>query len=61
MIWLNVDIEVPFLDLFGVRDHLVKLLDASDSLVRFLEETLSDVSHDTLVFSDLSWDSDQGT
>ena len=61
MIWLNVDIEVPFLDLFGVRDHLVKLLDTSNSLWRLLEQALSDISHDSLVLSDFGGDSNKST
>jgi hypothetical protein len=48
------------LNLFGVRNHLVKLLDTSNPLGWLLEETLSDVSHNALVFSDFSWDTHQG-
>jgi hypothetical protein len=59
-IWLEVDVKVPFLNLFGVGDHAVQLLDASDPLRRLLEEALSDVSHHPLVLSDLSRDSDEG-
>lgn len=60
-VWLEVDIEVPLLDFLGVRYHLVQLLDASDSLVRLLEQALPDVSHDTLVLSDLGWNTHKGT
>jgi len=59
-VWLKVDVEVPLLDLFGLRDHSVELLDAPDPLVGLLEETLPDVGHDPLVLSDLCWDADEG-
>jgi hypothetical protein len=58
-VWLKVDVEIPFLDLFGFSDHPVQLFDASNSLWGFLEETLSNISHDALVFSDLGWNSDK--
>ena len=59
-VWFKIDIKIPFLHLFGVCNHSVELFDASDSLWWFLEEALSDVSHNALVFSDLGWDSDEG-
>jgi hypothetical protein len=59
-IWFEVDVEVPLLDLLGLSDHSVELLDAPNSLWWLLEETLSDVGHDALVFSDLGWDADKG-
>lgn len=59
-IWLDVDVEVPFLDLLGVGDHSVELLDGSDSLWWLLEEALSDVGHDSLVLSNFGGDSDKG-
>jgi hypothetical protein len=59
-IWLEVDVKIPLLDLLGVGDHAVELLNASNSLWRLLEEALSDVSHDSLVLSDFGGDSDEG-
>lgn len=59
-IWLDVDVEVPFLDLLGVSDHSVELLDGSDSLWWLLEEALSNVGHDSLVLSNFGGDSDKG-
>jgi len=57
---LDVDVKIPLLDLFGVGNHSVELLDASNSLWRLLEEALSDVGHDSLVLSDFGGDSDEG-
>lgn len=59
-IWLDVDVEVPFLDFLGVGDHSVELLDGSNSLWWLLEEALSDVGHDSLVLSNFGGDSDKG-
>lgn len=58
-IWLKVNVEFPLLNLFGGRDDPIELLNASDPLMRLLEETLSDVGHDTLALSDLCWYTDQ--
>jgi hypothetical protein len=52
-VWLEVDVQVPLLDFFGVRNHFVQLLDALNSLGRLLEETLSNVSHHSLVLPNL--------
>lgn len=60
LIRLQADVQVPLLDLFGVRDHLVELLDAGNSLVGLLEEALPDFSHDFLVLPDLVRDAHQG-
>jgi hypothetical protein len=57
---LEVDIKVPLLDLLGVSNHSVELFDASNSLWRFLEEALSDVGHNSFIFSDFGGDSDKG-
>lgn len=59
-VWFEIDVQIPLLYFFGVRDHSVELLDAGDSLVRLLEQTLSDVSHDLLVLSYLGRDAHQG-
>ena len=59
-IWLDVDVEVPFLDLLGVGDHSVELLNGSYSLWWLLEEALSNVGHDSLVLSNSGGDSDKG-
>lgn len=59
-IGFNINLEVPLLDFLAVGNHPVEFLDAANSLVWFLEETLSDVSHHLLVLSDLRWDTDKG-
>ena len=59
-VWLKVDVEVPFFDLFGVGYDSVELLDAPDPLVWLLEQALPDVGHDSLVLSDLCWEADEG-
>lgn len=48
------------MDLLGVGDHSVELLDGSDSLWWLLEEALSNVGHDSLVLSNFGGDSDKG-
>ena len=45
--------------LFGVGDHPVELLDASDSLWWLLEQALPDVGHHSLVLPDLGWNTDE--
>jgi len=52
-VWLELDVEVPFSDFFGVGDHRVELLDALDSLWRPLEQALPNVGHHALVLPDL--------
>jgi len=47
------------LGFFRFSDHLVQLLDSSDTLGRLLEETLSNVGHDSLVLSDLRRDANE--
>jgi hypothetical protein len=59
LIGLDVDGEIPVLDLLGVGDHLVELGDALDAVVGLLEERLSNVSHDALVLSDLGWNANE--
>lgn len=59
-VWVNLDVEVPLLDLLGLSDHLVELLDGSNSFWRLLEETLSNIGHDSLVLSNLGWDTNKG-
>jgi hypothetical protein len=59
-IWLKVDVKIPFLNLFRISDHAIKLFDTSDPLWRLLEQALSDVCHHPLILSDLGWDSDKG-
>jgi hypothetical protein len=61
LIGLEGDLEIPFFGLFGVGDGLAQALDGCNSFVGALEETLSDISHGSLVFSDLSRDSNHGT
>jgi hypothetical protein len=43
----------------GLGNHLVYLLDALNSVSWLLEQALSDVSHDSLVLSDLGWDANK--
>lgn len=59
-IWLQVDIEIPFLDLLGLSNGSVKVLDRPDSLRRLLKQALSYLCHYLLVFSYLGWDSHEG-
>ena len=49
---INAEVQIPFLDFLGFADGFVEGLDASDPFFRLLEQTLSDVSHDSLVLSD---------
>jgi hypothetical protein len=39
-----------------MSDHPVDFLDALDSVRWFLEETLPNIGHDTLVLGNLGWD-----
>lgn len=59
LVGLQLDVEVPLLDLLGLRYHLVYFLDALDAVEGLLEKTLSDVGHDALVFSNLGGNADQ--
>lgn len=57
---LEVDVKIPLLDLLGVSNHSVELLNASNSLWRLLEEALSDISHNSFILSNFGGDSDEG-
>jgi len=59
LIGLEVDLEIPVLHLLGVGDHVVEVSYALYAVVRLLEETLSDVGHNALVFADLGWDTNE--
>jgi hypothetical protein len=60
-IWFEIDVKVPLLDFLGICNHSIKLFDTSNSLWWLLEQALSDVSHDALIFSNFGWNTDEGT
>jgi hypothetical protein len=57
----KVDVKVPLLHFLRISYHSIQLFDTSDSLWWLLKQALSDVSHDTLIFSNFGWDTDEGT
>lgn len=59
LIRLELNVEVPLLDLLRLSNHLVDLLNALDTVKWLLEETLPDLGHDALVFSNFGWNADQ--
>jgi hypothetical protein len=56
---LKINIKIPFLNFFRVSNHTIQLFDTSDSFWRLLEEALSNISHHSLILSDLGRDSDE--
>jgi hypothetical protein len=60
-VWLELDGQVPLLDLGGAGNHAVELLDALDAFVRLLEKGLSDVSHGLFVFSNIGGNTNKDT
>ena len=61
LVGLETDGELPLLDFLRVGDHLVEGSDALYAVIGLLEETLSNVGHDPLVFTDLGRDTNQDT
>jgi hypothetical protein len=58
-VWLQSDVQTPLLDLFALWNHLVKFANRSDTIMRFLEKTLSHGSHGFFVFSNFLRDSNE--
>jgi hypothetical protein len=57
---LEVDVQVPVLHLLRVSNQPVEVLDTGDTFWWLLEQTLTDVSHDTLALSNLGWNANKG-
>ncbi len=61
LIWLQFEIDVPFLEFLRLGYHVVDIHDALDPLVRLLVKTHSNLCHCTLVFTDFRWDTYKDT
>ena len=58
-IGIQLDVQAPLLDLFGLGYHLVELLDGVDSVLRLLEQALAHLGHGLLVFANFLGDADE--
>jgi len=53
---LQFNLEAPLLDFFALGNHVIKLANGADAVVRLLEETLTHGSHGFLVVANLLGD-----
>ena len=58
-VWVQRNFQTPLLDLFRLSNHLVQLLDRVDSIVRFLEKTLSHLGYSLFILPHLLGDAHQ--
>lgn len=58
---LKWNLKVPFSNFLRLSYHFIDFFDALDSVLRLLEEALTDISHNSLVLSNLWWYTDKNT